>query len=97
MFITGPKVVKAAIGEDISFEDLGGADAHAKLSGVTHFACDNDEECIKQIKTLLSYLPSNNMDDPPIMECADPPDRADEELNEVVPADPKKPTTFTTC
>jgi len=91
MFITGPKVVKAAIGEDISFDALGGADAHAKLSGVTHFACDNDEECIKQIKTLLSYLPSNNMDDPPIMECADPPDRADEDLNEIVPADPKKP------
>ncbi|MBC7112481.1 MAG: acyl-CoA carboxylase subunit beta [Candidatus Methanomethyliales bacterium] len=91
MFITGPKVVKAAIGEDVTFETLGGADAHAKLSGVAHFAADNDEECIKQIKQLLSYLPSNNMDDPPILECADPPDRMDEELNDVVPADPKKP------
>jgi acetyl-CoA carboxylase carboxyltransferase component len=91
MFITGPKVVKAAIGEDVTFETLGGADAHAKLSGVAHFATDNDEDCIKQIKQLLSYLPSNNMDDPPILECADPPDRMDEELNEVVPADPKKP------
>ncbi|MCQ5377259.1 MAG: acyl-CoA carboxylase subunit beta [Candidatus Methanomethylicia archaeon] len=91
MFITGPKVVKAAIGEDVSFEVLGGADSHTKLSGVAHFACENDEDCIKQIKTLLSYLPSNNMDDAPIIECADPPDRADEELNEVVPADPKKP------
>ncbi|MCX8182074.1 MAG: acyl-CoA carboxylase subunit beta [Candidatus Methanomethyliaceae archaeon] len=91
MFITGPKVVKAAIGEDVTFETLGGADAHAKLSGVAHFATDNDEECIKLIKQLLSYLPSNNMDDPPILECADPPDRMDEELNDVVPADPKKP------
>lgn len=91
MFITGPKVVKAAIGEDVTFETLGGADAHAKLSGVAHFATDNDEECIKLIKQLLTYLPSNNMDDPPILECADPPDRMDEELNEVVPADPKKP------
>ncbi|MDD1776060.1 MAG: acyl-CoA carboxylase subunit beta [Candidatus Methanomethylicus sp.] len=91
MFITGPKVVKAAIGEDVTFETLGGADSHAKMSGVAHLATDNDEDCLKQIKILLSYLPSNNMDDPPIMECADPPDRADEELNEVVPADPKKP------
>jgi acetyl-CoA carboxylase carboxyltransferase component len=91
MFITGPKVVKAAIGEDVTFEALGGADAHAKLSGVAHFAVDNDEDCLKQIRNLMSYLPSNNMDDAPIIECADPPDRMDEELNEVVPADPKKP------
>ncbi len=90
MFITGPKVVKAAIGEAISSEELGGADSHAKLSGIAHFACSNDDECINQIKVLLSYLPSNNMDDPPIMACADPPDRADESLNELVPADPKK-------
>ncbi len=91
MFITGPKVVKAAIGEEVTSEALGGADSHAKLSGVCQFAVDNDEECLKQIKSLLAYLPSNNMDDAPIMECADPPDRADEELNEIVPADPKKP------
>ena len=91
MFITGPKVVKAAIGEDVTFGALGGADAHAKLSGVAHFAVDSDEECLKQIRNLMSYLPSNNMDDAPIMECADPPDRMDEELNEVVPVDPKKP------
>jgi len=91
MFITGPKVVKAAIGEDVTFETLGGADAHAKLSGVAHFAVDNDEECINLIKKLLSYLPSNNMEDPPVVETGDPPDRMDEELNEIVPADPKKP------
>jgi acetyl-CoA carboxylase carboxyltransferase component len=91
MFITGPKVVKAAIGEDVDFEELGGADAHAKLSGVAHFAVDNDEECLKQIRNLMSYLPSNNMDDAPIIECADPPDRMDKELNEIVPVDPKKP------
>ncbi|MBM5805026.1 MAG: acyl-CoA carboxylase subunit beta [Candidatus Verstraetearchaeota archaeon] len=91
MFITGPKVVKAAIGEDVTFEALGGADAHAKLSGVAHFAVDSDEECLKQIRNLMSYLPSNNMDDAPIMESADPPDRMEEELNEVVPVDPKKP------
>lgn len=91
MFITGPKVVKAAIGEDVTFEALGGADSHAKLSGVAHFAVDSDEECLRQMRTLLGYLPSNNMDDPPIMESADPPDRMDEELNETVPLDPKKP------
>jgi len=91
MFITGPKVVKSAIGEDVSSEVLGGADSHAKLSGVAHFACENDEDCLKQIKTLLTYLPQNNIDDPPVMECAAPPDRMDEDLNEVVPADPKKP------
>jgi len=91
MFITGPKVVKAAIGEDVTFDTLGGADTHAKLSGVAHFAVNNDEECLKQIRNLMSYLPSNNMDDAPIMECADPPDRMEEELNEVVPTDPKKP------
>ncbi len=91
MFITGPKVVKAAIGEDVTFEALGGPDAHAKLSGVAQFAVDNDDECLRQIRRLLAYLPSNSMDQAPIVECGDPPERADEELNEVVPSDPKKP------
>ena len=91
MFITGPKVVKAAIGEDVTFEQLGGADTHAKLSGVCHFAADTDEECLSQVRLLLDYLPSNSMEDAPIIESADPPDRMDEELNEVVPADAKKP------
>ncbi|RLE49992.1 MAG: methylmalonyl-CoA carboxyltransferase [Candidatus Methanomethylicota archaeon] len=91
MFITGPKVVKAAIGEDVTFEQLGGADAHAKFSGIAHFVADSDEECLEIIKTLLSYLPSNNMEDPPIIDTGDSPDRMDRELDSIVPADPKQP------
>ncbi|MCD6409333.1 MAG: acyl-CoA carboxylase subunit beta [Candidatus Verstraetearchaeota archaeon] len=91
MFITGPKVVKAAIGEDVTFEQLGGAEVHAKLSGIAHFIAENDEDCINQIRALYSYLPFNNMDDPPYMDTGDPPDRVDKDLDTVVPADPKQP------
>ncbi len=73
MFITGPQVIKAVTGEDISFEDLGGAMAHCEKSGVSHFACESEEDAINQIKTLLSYLPSNNMEDPPIEDTGDDP------------------------
>ena len=66
MFITGPQVIKSVTGEEITFEDLGGAMAHNEKSGVAQFACDNDEHALEEIRTLLSYLPSNNMEDPPL-------------------------------
>ena len=72
MFITGPDVIKSVTGEEISFEDLGGAMAHNVKSGVAHFACESDSDAIDQIKRLLSFLPNNNMEDPPLMPTADP-------------------------
>jgi acetyl-CoA/propionyl-CoA carboxylase len=91
MFITGPKVVKAATGEDVTFEELGGADVHASKSGVAHFVVDNDREALDLIKRLLSYLPSNNVEDPPYVETGDDPYREDEALNGIVPDDPEEP------
>ncbi len=91
MFLTGPKVVKAAIGEEVTFEELGGAEVHAARSGVAHFVVDSDEEGIELIKRLLSYLPSNNLEDPPYLDTGDDPLRADEELDRIVPDDPVKP------
>ncbi|MBM4294699.1 MAG: methylmalonyl-CoA carboxyltransferase [Deltaproteobacteria bacterium] len=85
MFITGPDVIKSVTGEEISFEDLGGAMAHNVRSGVAHFACESDQDCLDQIKTLLGYLPSNNMEDPPIVPCADPAGREDAGLDSIVP------------
>ncbi|MBM4274885.1 MAG: methylmalonyl-CoA carboxyltransferase [Deltaproteobacteria bacterium] len=85
MFITGPDVIKSVTGEEISFEDLGGAMAHNQKSGVAHFACESDQDCIDQIKTLLSYLPNNNMEDPPIVPCSDPAIREDAGLDAIVP------------
>jgi len=91
MFITGPKVVKAALGEEVTFEELGGAEVHAKLSGVAHFICEDEEETLEKIRRLISYLPSNNMDDPPLVDTGDDPERMDEELDEIIPEDPIKP------
>lgn len=91
MFITGPKVVKAAIGEEVTFEELGGAEVHARKSGVAHFITETEDEAIALIKRLLSYLPSNNLEDPPYMDTGDDPERQDEELNSIVPDDPMKP------
>ncbi|GBC62454.1 methylmalonyl-CoA carboxyltransferase [Desulfonema ishimotonii] len=91
MFITGPQVIKAVTGEEISFEDLGGAVAHSEKSGVSHFACESEEEALLQIRLLLSYLPSNNMEDPPIVDTGDAPDRTDPALNEIIPDNPNKP------
>jgi propionyl-CoA carboxylase beta chain len=91
MFITGPQVIKAVIGQEVSFEDLGGALVHSQTSGVAHFIADSEEECVETIKELLSYLPSNNMEDPPIVDTGDDPNRTDERLPEIVPADPDKP------
>jgi acetyl-CoA carboxylase carboxyltransferase component len=89
MFITGPDVIKSVTGEEISFEALGGAMAHNEKSGVAHFACDNDEDAIAQIKKLLSFLPSNNMEDPPLVPCADPVTREEPALDAIVPDNPR--------
>ncbi|HSM74735.1 MAG TPA: carboxyl transferase domain-containing protein, partial [Desulfobacterales bacterium] len=88
MFITGPQVIKAVTGEEISFEDLGGAMTHNEKSGVSHFACESDEDAIAQIKRLLSYLPANNMEDPPRVETGDSPRRSAPELNTIIPDNP---------
>ncbi len=90
MFITGPAVIKSVTGEEVTFEDLGGAMAHNTKSGVAHFACENDEDALNRIKELLSYLPSNNMEDPPIIETGDNPKRTDPALNKIIPDNPNK-------
>ena len=90
MFITGPDVIKAVTGEEISQEALGGAIAHASRSGVCHFVAESDEECLNSVRYLLSFLPQNNVEDPPSKETEDDPDRADDELHLVVPDDPVK-------
>jgi acetyl-CoA carboxylase carboxyltransferase component len=85
MFITGPQVIKAVTGEEVSSEDLGGAIAHATRSGCTHFACEDDPSCIAQIRELLGYLPANNLEDPPVVACDDPPGRECPELDTIIP------------
>ncbi|MFB6155877.1 MAG: acyl-CoA carboxylase subunit beta [Haloferacaceae archaeon] len=91
MFITGPEVIETVTGEEVSFEELGGAVTHTSTSGVAHFATEDEEAALDQIRRLLSYLPQNNVEDPPRAEPWDDPERADEELNEVVPDQPRKP------
>jgi acetyl-CoA carboxylase carboxyltransferase component len=91
MFITGPSVIKAVTHEDVSFEALGGAMTHNSRSGVAHFATDNEEECLYVIRRLLSFMPPNNLEDPPNVTPMDDPGRMDEELNEIVPDNPNKP------
>lgn len=95
MFVTGPNVVKTVTHEEVSSEDLGGADTHASKSGVAHFACENEIECIERIKTLLSYLPQNNVDDPPRLMCSDPVHRKDAALNTIIPDSSTKPYDMT--
>jgi acetyl-CoA carboxylase carboxyltransferase component len=90
MFLTGPKVVKTVTGEDIDQEHLGGASVHATKSGVTHFTAANEEEAAQMIKTLMSYIPSNNMEEAPRKECNDPIGRMDDTLNDIIPDDPNK-------
>lgn len=91
MFVTGPNVVKTVTHEDVSFEDLGGAVTHASKSGVAHFAAENEIECIETIKKILAYIPSNNVDDPPVVENGDDPNRMDPKLDAMVPENPNKP------
>src|SRR5213082_3503458 len=83
MFVTGPSVVKTVTHEEVDFEGLGGADVHGATSGVAHFVHDSEPECLTAIRTLLSFLPANNLDDPPIRPATDPPDRRDEELLDI--------------
>ncbi len=91
MFVTGPNVLKAVTHEDVTFEDLGGAQVHNSTSGVAHFACSSEPDCIYKLRTLLSYLPSNNVDDPPYLIPTDSPRRVAEELNSIIPDNPGKP------
>ncbi len=85
MFITGPDVIKSVTGEEVTFEDLGGALVHNQKSGVAHFACESDEDALDQIRSLLSYLPSNNMEDPPVEPSYDDPQREAPELDSMIP------------
>jgi len=91
MFVTGPKVTKTVTGEDISTEALGGAEVHGKKSGVTHFVAQDEKEGLLIIRKLISYLPQNNLEDPPLSECNDPIDRREDYLNEIIPENPGKP------
>lgn len=91
MFVTGPKVVKSVTGEDISTEDLGGADVHSRKSGVSHFKTKDEEEGMMLIRKLLSYLPQNNLEEPPLFENNDPIHRLDDKLNSIVPDNPNLP------
>jgi propionyl-CoA carboxylase beta chain len=91
MFITGPDVIKAVTHEDVTKEELGGAMTHNMRSGVAHFAAHDDEDCLRLIRELLSFLPSNNLDDPPRRVCRDPVDRQEERLNTIVPTEPHLP------
>ncbi len=91
MFLTGPKVVKTVTGEDVNQENLGGASVHATKSGVAQFAVDSEEEGIRIIRELLSYLPQNNLEEAPVVPTEDPIDRLEDSLNEIIPDSPNKP------
>jgi acetyl-CoA carboxylase carboxyltransferase component len=91
MFVTGPNVLKAVTHEDVSFEELGGATVHNSTSGVAHFSCPSEPDCMRMLRQLLSYLPSNNLDDPPLLTPNDVPDRVIESLNQIIPDSPGKP------
>ncbi|HOG76348.1 MAG TPA: acyl-CoA carboxylase subunit beta, partial [Candidatus Marinimicrobia bacterium] len=91
MFLTGPKIVKTVTHEDVTADELGGADVHASKSGITHFTYDDEQSLFAGMRELLSYLPQNNMEEPPAIAPTDPVDRIDEELNYIVPENPNKP------
>ena len=91
MFITGPEVVKAATGEEVSFEALGGATVHAEKSGVAHFASDSERDAMRIVRRILSYVPSNNVEEPPVLDLRDDSERRDPELATIVPSESDKP------
>ncbi len=91
MFVTGPEITKVSIGEEVSYQDLGGAIIHATKSGVVHFVAENEQDAINITKRLLSYLPSNNMEEPPYVDTGDPADRAVQSAESIVPTDSVKP------
>src|SRR5205809_1975847 len=91
MFVTGPDVVKTVTHEDVTFEELGGAMVHNSKSGVAHFDCPDEPECIRMIRTLMSFIPSNNLEDPPRITPLDSPTRVEEALDSIIPDNPNKP------
>ncbi len=91
MFLTGPKVVKTVIGEDVTTDDLGGARVHTQKSGVAQFSVENEEEGLNLVRRLISFLPQNNMEEAPVIECNDPVDRMEDALNQIIPDNPNKP------
>ncbi|MBD3305273.1 methylmalonyl-CoA carboxyltransferase [candidate division KSB3 bacterium] len=91
MFITGPEVIRAVTGEEVTAEDLGGAATHNQKSGNAHFACDTEDELFEQVRYLLSFLPQNNMEDPVVYEPTDDPNRVEEALTQLIPTNPNKP------
>ena len=91
MYITGPEVVRAVTGEEVTHEQLGGADAHASRSGVAHFVADSEPDCLAELRRLIGFLPLNNLDDPPAYRSADPVGRADAALRTIVPPEPNRP------
>ncbi len=91
MFVTGPEVIRAVTHENVTAEELGGAATHSTVSGVAHFAADSEEECLALIRELLTFLPQNNLEDPPVRPTDDPVDRRDEALQTIVPEQPNKP------
>ena len=91
MFITGPQVIKSVTGEEVTAETLGGAMTHNTTSGVAHFAAENDNDCIEQIRYLMSFLPSNNLEGSPVVACTDCANRMDESLNTLLPDNPNQP------
>lgn len=95
MFVTGPDVIKAVTHEDVTKEDLGGASTHSQISGVAHFATEDDKHCLLMIRELLSFLPANNLDDAPVLPSQDRPDRIVDALNKIIPDSPKKPYDMT--
>jgi len=90
MFLTGPKVVKSVTHEDVTVEELGGADMHSSRSGVSDFAADTGADAIAYVRKLVSFLPQNNMEDPPMIPCVDPAERRAEELNTIIPTNPNE-------
>ncbi|TMK72215.1 MAG: acyl-CoA carboxylase subunit beta, partial [Actinobacteria bacterium] len=90
MALGGPPLVKAAVGEDVTAEEMGGSAVHTKVSGVADLEVANDEECIETVRKYLGYFPSSNLDKPPIVESADPVDRSCDELLDLVPANPRQ-------
>jgi propionyl-CoA carboxylase beta chain len=96
MFITGPEVIKTVTHEEISKEELGGAMTHNSTSGVAHFAAESEEECLRLIRSLLSFMPQNNLEDPPFVATDDDPNRADPRLTHLVPDNPNKPYDMNT-
>jgi len=95
MFITGPEIIKTVTGEEVTFEELGGATTHNTKSGVAHFLCADENDAFDQIRHLLSFLPRNNVDDPPIVDCTDDPSRKDPGLIDVIPGRPDLPYDIT--